>query len=216
MTRILAVVALASAVSLAMLTAAVAPSPAAAGSLSLRISPDSVSPLEKVTISGRVSPKLKKAARLTLQSSFDGTTFITLKRLSLARGATTYKTTWVAGATLGPLYVRARFGTLTTRKLMITVAERAHVEIASHAFSPQTLTVKPWTSVVWTNRDVSPHTVTAVDSLAGGATPTGLFDSGPLANGAGFTYTFATPGTYFYECTIHSLEPAMHAQVIVQ
>jgi plastocyanin len=216
MTRILTVVAFASALLLAVLAAAVAPAPAAASSLSIRVSPDSVSPLETVTISGRVSPKLKKAARLTLQSSSDGATFITLKRLSLAKGATSYKTTWVAGATLGPLYVRARFGTLTTKKLLITVAERADVQIMGHAFSPKTLTVKQWTTVRWTNEDSSPHTVTAVDGLAIGSSPTGLFDGGPLANGAGFAYTFTTPGTYSYECKIHSLEPAMHAQVIVQ
>ena len=216
MIRILTVVAFASALVLAVLAAAVAPAPAAAGSLSIKVSPDSVSPLETVTISGKVSPKLKKAARLTLQSSSDGTTFITLKRLSLAKGATSYKTTWVAGATLGPVYFRVRFGTLTTKKLLITVAEHADVQIMAHAFSPKTLTVKPWTTVRWTNEDSSPHTVTAVDGLAIDASPTGLFDSGLLANGAGFKHTFTAPGTYYYECTIHNLEPAMHAQVIVQ
>jgi plastocyanin len=216
MTRILTVVAFASALSLIVLGAAVAAAPAAAGSLSIKVSPDSVAPLETVTISGKVSPKLKKAARLMLQSSSDGTTFITMKRLGLANGATSYKTTWVAGATLGPLYVRARFGTLTTKKLMITVAERADVQIMAHAFSPKTLTVKRWTTVLWTNQDSTPHTVTAVDGLAIDASPTGLFDGGPLSNSAGFKYTFTAPGTYYYECKIHSLEPAMHAQVIVQ
>ncbi len=187
-----------------------------AGSLSLRISPDSISPFETVTLSGKVSPKLKKPAKLTLQSSLDGTAFTTLKKLSLPKGATKYKTTWVAGTSLGPIYFRARFGGLTTKKLMVTVVERAAVEIASHAFSPKTLTVKPWTTVVWTNNDSTNHTVTAVDSLDPNATPTGLFDSGPIAGGHTFRYTFTTPGTFFYECQIHSLAAAMHAEVVVQ
>jgi len=216
MTRIIAVVAFASALTLALFVAAAAPPPAAAGSLSLKISPSSVSPFETVTFSGKVSPKLKKPAKLTLQSSLDGATFTTLQRIGLAKGATKYRTTWVAGATLGPIYFRARFGTLTTKKLMVTVAERADVQIVSFAFSPKTLTVKPWTTVVWTNNDSVSHTVTAVDSLDLNATPTGLFNSGPIAGGQRFRYTFTTPGTFFYECQIHSDLAAMHAQVIVQ
>ena len=216
MTRIIAVVAFASALTLALFVAAAAPSPAAAGSLSLKISPTELSPLGTATLSGKVSPKLKKPGKLTLRSSFDGTTFTTLQKIGLAKGATKYKTTWVAGATLGPIYFRARFGALTTKKLMVTVAARADVQIMSFAFSPKTLTVKPWTTVVWTNNDAVSHTVTAVDSLNLNAMPTGLFDSGYIAGGHTFRYTFTTPGTYYYECQIHSERAAMHAEVVVQ
>jgi len=216
MSRVLAVVTLATTLALVLLVAAAAAPPAAAGSLALRISPDSVSPFETVTLSGKVSPKLKKPAKLTLQSSHDGTAFTRLKKLSLPKGATKYKTTWVAGTSLGPIYFRARFGELTTKKLMVTVVERAAVEIVSHAFSPKTLTIRPWTTVVWTNNDSTSHTVTAVDSLDLNATPTGLFDSGPIAGGHAFRHTFTTPGTFFYECQIHSLAAAMHAEVVVQ
>lgn len=212
----LAVVALAGALALALLVAAAAPPPAVAGSLSLRISPDSISPFETVTLSGKVSPKLKKPAKLTLQTPLDGMAFTTLKKLSLPKGATKYKTTWVAGASLGPIYFRAGFGGLTTKKLMVTVIERAAVEIASQAFSPKTLTIRPWTTVVWTNNDSTNNTVTAVDSLDLNATPTGLFDSGPIAGGHTFRYTITTPGTFFYECQIHNLTAAMHAEVVVQ
>ena len=308
MTRILAVAAFAAALTLALLVAAAAPSPATAGSLSLKISPSSVSPFETVTLSGKVSPKLKRPAKLTLQTSFDGANFTTLQKLGLAKGATKYKTMWVAGAKLGPIYFRARLGALTTQKLMLTVAVAASsakaitafaipgqtgiaainetdktiavtvppgtdltslaptititgasvspasgvasdftspvtytvtaadastqtytvtvakgadvqiidVEIIYFAFSPTTLTVKPGTTVVWTNNDAFSHTVTAVDSLGLNATPTGLFNSGPIAGGQTFRYTFTTPGTFFYECQIHRLDPAMHAEVIVQ
>ncbi|HYB84540.1 MAG TPA: cupredoxin domain-containing protein [archaeon] len=49
-------------------------------------------------------------------------------------------------------------------------------------------------TVVWTNNDNEPHTVTASD---------GSFDSGNMNPGGTFTYTFTRPGTYSYICTYH-------------
>jgi plastocyanin len=216
MTRTLAVVALAGALLLAVLTSAAAPAPAAAGSLSLRISPTGLSPLGTATLSGTVSPKLKRPGKLLVQFSSDGKQFVTIKTLSLPKGATKYKTTFTAGTLLGPAFLRARFGALSTKGLRIMVTETVDVTIADFAFSPKVVTVKPWTTVLWTNGDPGDHTVTSVDSLDLNATPTGLFDSGPIAAGHTFGYTFSTPGTYYYECRIHSGDAAMHAQVIVE
>jgi plastocyanin len=92
----------------------------------------------------------------------------------------------------------------------------AQVQIQSFAFTLQTLTVAPGTTVVWTNNDPVAHTVTAVDGPGLSAAPTGLFNSGPLAQGGTFSFTFTTAGTYYYECQIHSSTPSLHAQVIVQ
>jgi len=58
-------------------------------------------------------------------------------------------------------------------------------------------------TVIWTNNDNEPHTVTAKD---------GSFDSGNMDPGATFTYTFTKPGTYLYICTYH---PWMHGYVTV-
>ena len=58
-------------------------------------------------------------------------------------------------------------------------------------------------TVIWTNNDNEPHTVTAAD---------GSFDSGNMDPGATFTYTFTKPGTYTYICTYH---PWMHGYVTV-
>jgi plastocyanin len=58
-------------------------------------------------------------------------------------------------------------------------------------------------TVIWTNNDNEPHTVTATD---------GSFDSGNMDPGATFTYTFTKPGTYTYICTYH---PWMHGYVTV-
>ncbi len=78
------------------------------------------------------------------------------------------------------------------------------VTIANFAFSPDTLTVKAGTTVKWTNKDSTAHTVTADD---------GSFDSGTLNPGMTFSFTFKQAGTVSYHCTIH---PNMKAKIVVQ
>lgn len=216
MNRLIAAAAFATVLALALVGAAVAPRQAAALSLTLHVKPTTVSPGGAVTLSGKISPKLAKPATLAIQRARPGSAFTTIKKLSLARGATSYRTKWVAGTKLGPVFFRAKLGTITTGKLKVTVLAKAAVQIMDLAFTPKTLTVKVWTRVTWTNSDPFEHTVTAVDSLDINASPTGLFDSGPLLQGQGLRFTFSKPGTYFYECQIHYTDPAMHAEVIVQ
>ncbi len=71
-------------------------------------------------------------------------------------------------------------------------------------YSVNVLTVKAGTTVTWINQDDQQHTVTAVD---------GSFDSGFMAQGDVFSYTFDTPGEYEYACTPHLW---MRAKVIVE
>ena len=78
------------------------------------------------------------------------------------------------------------------------------VTIQNFAFSPQTITVAPGTTVIWTNKDSASHTVTS----ATGAWPA----SGSLATNQTFSHTFAKAGTYPYRCAFHS---SMTAKVIV-
>ena len=92
----------------------------------------------------------------------------------------------------------------------------ATVTIANFAFTPQKITVKAGTTVTWTNNDTAPHTVTSANSLDVSATTTSMFDSGQFGQGQTFSFTFTKPGTYFYVCTIHRTQPAMHGEVIVQ
>jgi len=61
-------------------------------------------------------------------------------------------------------------------------------------FSPEDLTINVGDTVVWTNNDDSPHTVTADD---------GQFNSGNMGEGATWSYTFAEAGTYGYHCNYH-------------
>lgn len=53
------------------------------------------------------------------------------------------------------------------------------------------------------NRDATTHTVTDNNKA---------FDSGNIASGATYKYTFTTAGTYQYYCTIH---PFMKGTIVV-
>jgi len=67
------------------------------------------------------------------------------------------------------------------------------VTISDFKFTPQSVTVPVGTRVTWTNDGPSTHT----------ATGSGVFDSGPLARGQSFSFTFSSPGAFNYMCTIH-------------
>lgn len=76
--------------------------------------------------------------------------------------------------------------------------------IAGFQFEPTPLTVTVGETVTWTNKDAVAHTVTASGKQ---------FDSGKLAAGKSFSFTFKSAGTYLYTCTLH---PYMKGEVIVQ
>jgi plastocyanin len=90
------------------------------------------------------------------------------------------------------------------------------VSISNFSFTPQTITIKHGTKVVWKNSDSVPHDVTSTSSMSTSATVTGLFASPTLSPGASFSYTFKKKGTYFYECTIHASMASMHGKVVVK
>jgi plastocyanin len=83
-----------------------------------------------------------------------------------------------------------------------TVANQ--VNIVNLAFDPATIAVKAGDTVTWVNGDSTAHTVVADD---------GSFDSGEIAPGASFPFTFAAAGTVPYHCGIH---PQMKGTVVVQ
>ncbi|HVP64301.1 MAG TPA: cupredoxin domain-containing protein [candidate division Zixibacteria bacterium] len=78
------------------------------------------------------------------------------------------------------------------------------VTIDNFAFSPKDLTVKSGSTVEWTNKDDTPHTVTSND---------GAFGSGALDTNQKFKYTFAKAGNFPYYCKFH---PKMTGTVTVQ
>jgi plastocyanin len=100
---------------------------------------------------------------------------------------------------------------ITPHRFSPPATKVVHVSIFSGAssyatgYDPDNITVLIGVNntVIWTNNDNEPHTVTASD---------GSFDSGNMNPGSTFTYTFTKPGTYLYICTYH---PWMHGYVTV-
>jgi plastocyanin len=86
--------------------------------------------------------------------------------------------------------------TLVTLSLIRTAsaAETVTVRIDNFAFAPAELSVAPGTTVVWTNLDDIPHTVTSTD---------GAFKSHALDTDDSFSFTFEKPGSYRYFCSLH-------------
>jgi plastocyanin len=79
---------------------------------------------------------------------------------------------------------------------MVHIQNGSSANTSLNGFFPQklTLVIGVNNSVYWVNDDYSVHTVTAND---------GSFDSGFIQPGGNFTYTFTTPGTYRYHCSVH-------------
>jgi plastocyanin len=73
----------------------------------------------------------------------------------------------------------------------------ATVSIQNFSFNPSTLSVKVGTKVTWMNNDTVPHTVTSDSG--------NLLTSPTLAPGQSFSFTFTTPGSVSYHCSIHPM-----------
>jgi len=78
------------------------------------------------------------------------------------------------------------------------------VSIEGMQFQPATLTVKPGDLIVWVNKDLFPHTVTAQE---------GAFDSRQIEPGTSWTYRSIRKGAFAYVCSLH---PTMQAQLQVK
>ncbi|HEY7229087.1 MAG TPA: cupredoxin family copper-binding protein [Pseudolabrys sp.] len=82
-------------------------------------------------------------------------------------------------------------------------AEEVAVKIGNFTFGPQEVKVKAGTTVTWTNDDDIPHTVVSQNN----------FRSKVLDTDAKYSFTFTTPGTYKYFCSLH---PHMTGTVVVE
>jgi len=78
------------------------------------------------------------------------------------------------------------------------------ITIGNFTFNPQRLTVKAGTTVTWTNKDDIPHAVAAVGKE---------FKSKVLDTDKSFSFTFTTPGSYTYFCSLH---PHMTGTIMVE
>lgn len=80
-------------------------------------------------------------------------------------------------------------------------AETHVIEIVGAAFDPKIIKVAPGDSVTWINRDIVPHTATAVDES---------WDTGILQKGQQYTQQFNADATADYFCRLH---PGMRARL---
>ncbi len=75
-------------------------------------------------------------------------------------------------------------------------------------FSHRNAQIKVAETLVWTNMDAVPHTVT----LGSKGVPEPGFDSGLMGPGQSFALKFDQPGTYSFTCTLH---PDMNGEIVV-
>lgn len=115
---------------------------------------------------------------------------VVLPNLAYSAESSTTLSTGQTGGTTVPVSILAGAGTPGTNS----------------GYGPDNITVVIGinSTVMWTNNDNQPHTVTE-NGLA--------FDSGYLAPGASYGFTFTKPGVYEYHCTYH---PWMTGTVVVK
>ena len=76
-----------------------------------------------------------------------------------------------------------------------TNAAKNEISIESNTFKPDNVTIKVGGTITWINNDSYAYTVKASN---------GEFDSGNMASGATFSFTFDKEGSYDYICGIHT------------
>lgn len=86
-----------------------------------------------------------------------------------------------------------------------TAPSTVNVDIQNFAFATSVISIKRGDTVVWTNRDTAPHTVTSDSGSE--------LSSLTLNNGETYTHIFNETGNFDYHCAFHS---GMKGTVIVE
>ena len=90
---------------------------------------------------------------------------------------------------------------MPTSSAPAVVATGNAVAISNFSFVPETLMVSAGTTVTWTNKDQTTHTVKFPEK------------DQTISYGQSFTRTFSKPGEYVYQCGIHA---SMQGKIIVK
>jgi amicyanin len=85
----------------------------------------------------------------------------------------------------------------------VLAADATVVKIGNFTFGPQEVKIKAGTTITWTNEDDIPHTVVSPNN----------FRSKALDTDGTYSFTFTTPGTYKYFCSLH---PHMTGTIVVE
>jgi plastocyanin len=151
------------------------------------------------------------AALLGTTARTDGTTQVTYNGWPLYYYVKDQKPGDVTGQDVGGVWymlsskgdkIETSVATASSAPAPAGQAKTVKVAIKNFSFGAP-LTIAVGTTVVWTNDDAAPHTVTASN---------GAFDSGNLDKGASYSFTFTQEGTYNYVCQYH---PGMKGQIVV-
>ncbi len=102
-----------------------------------------------------------------------------------------------------PANVMTQTPTVAHDKQMPTEMANVTISEMNTGFVPATMTIKRGTTVTWTNRDITNHTVTG---------PSATLASGNLLPTGTYTKTFNTVGSFDYNCSIH---PGMQGTINV-
>lgn len=84
-------------------------------------------------------------------------------------------------------------------------SEEVHVRIIDFAFEPATITIKPGTTVVWTNEGPTEHNTVSKKGK--------VWESNIMEKGDVYSYRFEKSGEFPYWCTLH---PSMLGTVVVE
>jgi plastocyanin len=77
----------------------------------------------------------------------------------------------------------------------------ASVSLQASSFNPSTVTITPGGTVTWTNAGPVAHTITPNNAGQTGAWPSRTV---PAQQGATFSHTFSSAGTFNYFCAVHA------------
>lgn len=111
----------------------------------------------------------------------------------------------MTGSRRGLLPLLAAAAVLGDAALAATAPSKgaAHsVTIENMVYTPAHLVVHRGERIVWVNKDLFPHTVTAAG-----------FNSGSIPAGGSWSYTVGKTGNYSYACTFH---PTMQGELKVE
>jgi plastocyanin len=98
-------------------------------------------------------------------------------------------------------------GTSTNASSSSQTPTSGTINIKNMIFTPSQISVQKGGTVTWTNNDNTTHTV--VDDLNNVGGP----NSGDIAPGSSYSFTFTKAGSYQYHCRIH---PSMRGTIVVK
>lgn len=104
----------------------------------------------------------------------------------------------------GPVNIPPVSNTQSSTNIGVVNSAPITINIKNFTFSPNTISIKKGTNVVWINNDSAPHTITS---------DLGDFDSGTIAPGGSFNRTFNSLGTINYHCDIHK---TMKGSIVIE